>query len=93
MVKRSHGTLSKRSRLLRKRAGKKKLGVTKLLKSFKEGQRVSIDFKSGFSGMPHPRYRGKTGIVIEKRGGAYVVQLRDGNAIKRLIIPAVHLEG
>ncbi len=91
MVKRSRGLLSKRSRLLRKRAGKKYLGTGKLMKSFEIGARVCIRHEPGQGGMPHPRYRGRHGIVVGKRGGAYVVEIQDMNMKKRLIIPAVHL--
>ena len=91
MARRSKGKISKRSRLLKKKSGEK-LGLSKLLKSFKTGDEVKIDLKVGYSGMPHPRYRGKHGKVLEKRGRAYVVQIKDGNAVKELIIPGVHLE-
>ena len=83
--------MSKRSRLLRKRAGKKYLGIGKLMKSFALGARVCIRHEPGQEGMPHPRYRGRHGVVVGKQGGAYVVEIRDMNARKRLIIPAVHL--
>ncbi|MEW6329497.1 MAG: 50S ribosomal protein L21e [Candidatus Micrarchaeota archaeon] len=91
MMKRSRGLVSKRSRLLRKRAGKKYLGMGKLTKSFELGARVCIRHESGQGGMPHPRYRGRHGVVVGKQGGAYVVEIQDGNMKKRLIIPAVHL--
>ncbi|MFH1285114.1 MAG: 50S ribosomal protein L21e [Candidatus Micrarchaeota archaeon] len=92
MVKRSKGKLSKRSRLLRKRAGSRALGISRLVKSFEIGDSVAIDLKASLSGMPHPRYRGRVGKIINKRGRAYVVEIRDGNMIKNLIISAVHLE-
>jgi large subunit ribosomal protein L21e len=85
--------MSKRSRLLRKRIGARRLGITKLVKSFEIGDRVHIDPKSAhFGGMPHPRYRGRTGTVVGKRGGAFVVEIRDYCMVKQLIIPVVHLE-
>jgi large subunit ribosomal protein L21e len=93
MAKRSLGKMSKRSRLLRKRISERRLGIPRLVKTFELGQAVCIDLKSGhFSGMTHPRYRGKRGVVVGKRGKAYVVEIHDYKATKRLIIPAVHLE-
>ena len=41
--------------------------------------------------MPHPRFNGKIGEIIGRQGRAYVVQIRDGNKIKRLIVRSEHL--
>jgi len=92
-MKRSLGKMSKRSRLLRKRISERRLGVPRLVKTFEIGQAVCIDHKSGyFSGMPHPRYRGKRGVVVGRRGNAYLIEVKVYNAVKELIVPAVHLE-
>jgi ribosomal protein L21E len=43
--------------------------------------------------IPHPRYRGRIGVVVEKRGGAYVVEFNVSRSMKRkVIVPQVHLE-
>ncbi|VVC72209.1 50S ribosomal protein L21e [uncultured archaeon] len=92
-MKRSLGKMSKRSRLLRHRVSEPRLGITKLVKKFAIGDNVRLDYKSGyFGGMPHPRYRGKLGKVVAKRGEAYVVMVKVYSATKELIVPAVHLE-
>jgi len=88
-MRRSLGKMSKRSRSLGHAA--RKLTVPGLISSFKVGQAVCIDPQSKYSGMPHPRYRGRTGIITETRGKAYVVKINDYNAVKSLIIPPVHL--
>jgi len=82
--------MSKRSRLLGMTSNT--LTINELVKSFKEGETVVIDLKVRFSGMPHPRYRGRHGIILGKQGNAYKVQIHDGNAVKMLIIPPVHLK-
>ena len=41
--------------------------------------------------MPHPRYRGRTGTIVGKQGGAYIIEVGDYNATKRLVIEGVHL--
>jgi large subunit ribosomal protein L21e len=82
--------MSKRSRALG--AAKRKLTVPGLISSFEVGNVVSLDTQSKYSGMPHPRYRGRTGKITARRGNAYVVAVPDGNAIKNLIIPPVHLK-
>lgn len=52
---------------------------------------VAIIPKGNFRNIPHPRYRGKIGKVIERRGSAYVVELKIMKSTKRLTIPALHL--
>jgi len=81
--------MSKRSRALGQAA--RKLTIPGLISSFKVGQTVAIDSQSKYSGMPHPRYRGKTGTIVETRGKAYVVRIKDMKMTKELIIPPVHL--
>jgi ribosomal protein L21E len=90
MAKRSVGKLSKRSRLLRRKI-RSKASISSIIREFKEGDKVSIDLNSRYSGMPHPRYRGQCGVVKARRGNAYVVEIKVGNAKRRLIIPPVHL--
>jgi len=82
--------MSKRSRLLG--MTNNKLTVNQLVKSFKEGDNVVIDLKVRFTGMPHPRYRGRHGTVVGVRGKSYLVKIKDGRAIKELVIPGVHLQ-
>jgi large subunit ribosomal protein L21e len=88
-MRRSLGKMSKRSRALG--AAARKLTVPGLFSSFKVGDRVSIDPQSKYSGMPHPRYRGRTGVITGNRGKAYVVEIMDGKMAKSLIVPPVHL--
>ena len=89
MVKRSLGKLSKRSRLLRKRS-RTSLTVSRRLKSFKVGDPVHLTHIHTKS-MPHPRYRGRTGTVVGLQGSAYVVEITDMNAVKRLVVDGLHL--
>jgi large subunit ribosomal protein L21e len=90
MVKRSHGKMSKSTRKLG--ASARKLTVAGLVKKYNVGDKVALDHQSRYSGMPHPRYRGKSGKVLAKRGHAYEVQIRDGNATKVLVVSPVHLK-
>ncbi len=88
-MRRSLGKMSKRSRCLGH--SRRKLTVSGLISSFSVGDRVALDSQSKYSGMPHPRYRGRTGVITEVRGKSYVVEINDGNMRKELIIPPVHL--
>ena len=69
-----------------------KVAVTRLLQQFEIGDSVTINPEPAIhNGMPHPRYKNRTGIVIAKRGSAYVVKVRDGDTTKTLIAAPVHL--
>jgi large subunit ribosomal protein L21e len=81
--------MSKRTRALG--AAKRTLTVPGLISAYKIGDKVCIDSQSKYSGLPHPRYRGRTGEITKQRGNAYVVRITDGRAKKDLIIPPVHL--
>lgn len=89
----SHGLFVGRSRNLARHYRPSKLGISKLLKEFKVGDKVVIMPKSNFKNIPHPRYKGRTGKVIEKRGDAYVVEIFvSKSAIRYIIVPQMHLD-
>ncbi|HIH50514.1 MAG: 50S ribosomal protein L21e [Candidatus Micrarchaeaceae archaeon] len=92
MTKRSQGLFAGRTRHLARHHKPSLLSVSERIKSFKDGDMVAIVPKGNFKNIPHPRYRGKIGRVIERRGGAYVVELRIMNSVKRLTVPALHLK-
>ncbi|MGB9634978.1 MAG: 50S ribosomal protein L21e [Candidatus Micrarchaeia archaeon] len=89
MVKRSRGTLSTYTRAL---TSKRKYGITAIQRQFNIGDKVVINIKGGHSGMPHPRYRGRHGTIVGKSGTSYIVEVRDGTSMKRLISRPVHLD-
>ena len=88
-MKRSKGTLSKRSRRLKK---EREFTVNDFLKEFREGERVALDIQPYYRSLPHMRYDGKIGVVEGKRGKAYIVKIRDGNAYKKLVVLPIHLK-
>ena len=71
---------------------KRKLTIPGLISGYSIGDCVAIDSQSKYSGMPHPRYRGRTGTIVAQRGKSYVVEISDMKATKQLIIPPVHLQ-
>ncbi|MEM3391857.1 MAG: 50S ribosomal protein L21e [Archaeoglobaceae archaeon] len=88
----SHGFRFKSGRKLKKKVREKGLKLRKFLQEFSMGQRVVIDIESASQkGMPHPRYHGRSGVVVGQRGRAYLVQIRDGGKIKTLISRPEHL--
>jgi large subunit ribosomal protein L21e len=42
--------------------------------------------------LPHKRFHGKIGVVIEKRGRGYVVSVPKGNSVRNIIVRSEHLE-
>ncbi len=93
MSQRSHGLFIGRTRNLARHNKPSTLSITNLIKRFKIGDKVVIQQKSNFRNIPHPRYKGRVGTVIEKRGDSYVVELAVSKSINRkIIVPQMHLE-
>ncbi|MBN2477826.1 50S ribosomal protein L21e [Candidatus Micrarchaeota archaeon] len=89
MAKNSRGTLSGNTKKLKK---KKDFTINDRLKTFSVGDSVRVSVKPGRKGAPHLRYQSRVGKVTEKRGSAYVVQIKDGRSIKSLVASSLHLE-
>lgn len=67
--------------------------ITKFLQEFNEGQDVVISPEpSSHKGMPYPRFKGKVGKVIGKRGSSYIVEFLDGRSVKKVISRPEHLK-
>lgn len=81
-------------RLLKKAPREKgKLKLSKLLYEYQPGSQVIIKIDSSVQkSMPHRRFHGKIGTVVNKRGRAYVVSVSQGDAIKEIIVRSEHLE-
>ena len=92
MTRRSQGLFSGRTRNLSRHHRPSSLRISEYIKGFENGDRVAIVPKGNAKNSPHPRYRGKIGRVIERKGNAYVVEIKVFNATKRLIVPVLHLE-
>ncbi|MFX0026004.1 MAG: 50S ribosomal protein L21e [Candidatus Hermodarchaeota archaeon] len=78
----------------RKKVREKGLGsVEKYLVEYKMGDKVDIitDPSQHKRGMPHRRFHGLTGTIMNQRGRCYEVQVKLGNSKKLLIIGKEHL--
>ena len=92
MVKKSRGFRAKTRKKLRQKTGYRP-AITKFLKEFKKDQRVVIlQEPSSHKGMPHPRFKGKMGKIIGRRGKSYIVEIIDENKVKKIISKPEHLE-
>ncbi len=85
-----HGT----RRLLKKEPRDRgKLKIGKLLVAHEPGSQVIIRIDSSVQkSMPHRRFHGKIGTVVDKRGRGYVVDVPQGDAVKQIIVRSEHLE-
>jgi len=92
MVQKYRGFRAKTRKKLTQKPGYRP-AITKFLKEFKEDEKVVIALEpSSQKGMPHPRFKGKVGTIICKRGKSYIVEILDGNKVKRLISRPEHLK-
>lgn len=89
----THGTRRKSRYKLKKTVREKGLSpITRALQEFTDGDIVNIDLDPSIqNGMPHPKFHGRTGKVIERRGRAYMVEVRDGGLMKEVIALPEHL--
>lgn len=92
-MRRSKGYKSKTRHKLSKKVRKKGISpITKAIQEFKIGDKVHIIIDPSLQkGQPHPRFHGKTGKVVEKRGRAYLIEIKDGEARKVIISKPAHL--
>jgi len=70
-----------------------RIRLSKLLQEYQLGNRVVIMIDSSVQkGMPHKRFHGKIGTILNKRGRSYVVSVSQGDAVKEIIVRPEHLE-
>ncbi len=90
----SKGYTSGARQLLKKKPREKgKPKISKLLTEYAPGSKVIIKMDSSVQkSLPHKRFHGKIGTVMEKRGRGYVVSVTKGDALKEIIVRSEHLE-
>ncbi|MFB6265749.1 MAG: 50S ribosomal protein L21e [Candidatus Nanohaloarchaea archaeon] len=92
MAQKSKGSRRKTRRKLAKDSGVEGT-ISNRLESFEEGEKVVLDIDPSVQeGMPHPRFHGRTGRVVEGGGRNYVVKVEDGGKHKELVSNTAHLE-
>ena len=78
----------------RKNVRERGLGsIEKYLIDYQINDKVDIisDPSQHKRGMPHRRFHGLTGTIIEQRGRCYIVKVKLGNSTKTLIIGREHI--
>ena len=93
-MKGSKGYRSGTRRLFKKEPRERgKIRLSKLLYEYQPSNRVVIKIDPSVQkGMPHRRYHGKVGTIIDKRGRSYIVSVTQGDAVKEIIVRPEHLE-
>jgi len=67
--------------------------MTDYFRKYKEGDRVCLKAEPAVQkGLYHMRYHGKQGMVKNKRGYCYEVQIKDGSVQKTFIVHPIHLK-
>ena len=69
-----------------------KLQLSRYFQVFHEGDSVAVVEEKAVQSSFPGRIQGRTGIVEEKRGKAYMIKIKDGNMEKKFLIEPVHLK-
>jgi len=93
MVRHSKGYRNRTRKLLKKHPRERGLPpLSRILREYKKGERVAIKIDpSVHKGQPHRRFHGRTGIIMGKRGRAYIVKVLMGGYEKIIITRPEHL--
>lgn len=93
MVKASKGGRRRTRYVMQKRARERGLStITRAFQKFDLGEKASVSLDPSIhKGMPHVRFHGRTGEVVGRQGNAYMLEVRDGGKMKRIIVKPEHL--
>ena len=82
-----------RSLLKRKPRERGKTGLSKILYKYKPGEKVVVKIDPSIhKGMPHRRFHGRIGVITDKIGRAYIINVTQGKAVKEIIVRPEHLK-
>ncbi len=71
---------------------KGKLSFSRYFQKFETGERVALVKEQGTMAHFSHRMQGRTGVVIAKRGSAYVIEVKDLGKIKQIITHPINLK-
>ncbi len=93
MVKKPHGPRTKTRHKLQKKPRERGLvPAARFMRSFSPGDNVLVHIDpSQHHGMPHKSFHGKVGVVKEKRGRSYLVEVKDRKVKKTVVASPIHL--
>jgi len=81
-------------KLLTKKSGSRSTpSPDTMLRRYSVGEKVVVKIDPGtHKGMPHRKYQGKVGTVTETRSRSYLVEVKVGSTIKKIIARPEHLK-
>ncbi|MBI4362319.1 MAG: 50S ribosomal protein L21e [Euryarchaeota archaeon] len=86
-------SVRRKTRTKLRRGLRERSSIRRAVQQFDPGATVHIDIDPSIhKGMPHPRFTGYTGHVLDRRGRAYIVQIREGHKDKTLLVRPEHLK-
>jgi large subunit ribosomal protein L21e len=91
---RHHGAFRRgtRSKLRKNHTDKGKISLRKFFQELNVGDKVVLKAEPAYQkGMYYPRFHGRNGMVMDKRGDCYEVLIKDGEKDKLLIVHPIHL--
>lgn len=93
MVKASKGYRRRTRFVMQKRARDRGLSpITKEFQTFEVGEKASVTLDPSIhKGQPHVRFQGKTGTVKGMQGRSYLLDIKDGDMMKEIIVRPQHL--
>ena len=68
-----------------------KIMFSRRFQNLKNGDSVSVVREFSVKSSFPKRLQGRSGVVLEKRGQAYIVEIKDNKKVKKFIIGPVHL--
>ena len=81
-----------RSKFKKDRAQKSKISIKNFLQKFEIGETVTLGVEPAYQkGMYRPKFMGKTGTIVRKKGTCYEVKINDLGKSKVLVVHPVHL--
>lgn len=84
--------MTKRDKFTKKAKEKGLPSTSRFLLQYEKGQEVAIKIDPSIHrGAPHHRFHGETGTIIKTQGKAYVVRVKVGGKVKKLIVRPEHL--
>ena len=94
MTKRIGGARRKtRHKLAKNIRTKGKISLAKYFQEYKEGDKVYLCAEPSIhGGMYYPRFHGKAGTIMAKRGKCYEIKIKDVKMEKILVVHPVHLK-
>jgi len=81
--------MARQSKKIRERG---KLKLSSYFKKINDGASVALVTDAGVRSSYPKRLKGMSGIVLESRGRFKLVEIKDGNKAKTLIVHPVHLK-